>query len=98
VANEAARACVDEHAINLGSRKPGVQWDRYHSEPAARIHELDVLGSIWKQNGQPIASLKTVSLQRCSNTRDAILKLAKRWPHLACHNRRPSWIVASGSA
>jgi hypothetical protein len=83
VANEAARACVGEHAIDLGSRKPRVQWDRYHSEPAARIHEFDVLGSIWKQNGQPIASLKTVSLQRCSNTRDAILKLAKRWPHLA---------------
>jgi hypothetical protein len=83
MANEASRACVDEHAIDLASRESRVQWDRYHSEPAARIDELDVLDSIWKQNGQPIASLKTVSLQRCSNTRDAILKLAKRWSRLA---------------
>ena len=83
MANEAARACVGEHAIDLASREPRVQWDRYHSEPPARIHEFDVLGSIWKQYGQPVASLETVSLKRCSNTRDAILKLAKRWPHLA---------------
>src|SRR5580704_1904720 len=59
MANEPMWGSVAENVIDLDCREPGVNWNHNHTEPTARIHELDALGSVRKQKRQPIAAFKS---------------------------------------
>ena len=61
--DQAMRSRIGEHPINFRQREPCVDWNRYDSEPATRVHQLDVLGAVRQKQGEPVSSAKTVGTE-----------------------------------
>ena len=77
VTHNAAGICVYEHAVYFRGRKPRIQWNCNDSKSAARIYQLDILGSIRKQEGEPVTNTKALPAQCRCNLGHAMLKLCE---------------------
>src|SRR6185369_8281577 len=97
MANETSRRRIAEYVIDFGCRQPYVQGDHNHSQPGTRVDQFEVLGFIWKENGQPVSRLKPEFLQSSGNASDAIVKLAKGQASAGCGHRRLAGIISSCS-
>ena len=75
--NEAPRAGVGEHAIDLGRRGPRIHRHGNHAQPAAGIYQLEVLGFVGEEHGEPVACAKSMSAKRRGDGGDTIVKLSK---------------------
>jgi hypothetical protein len=77
VAHKTAGIRIREHPVYFHCRKPCIQWNCDHSEPAARIHQLDVLRSVGEQEGKPITDAKALPAQCRRDRGDALFQLRK---------------------
>ena len=60
MANQAAGFGIGQDVVDFFGRESRVQRNYNHSEPGAGINELDVIGLVGKEKGQPIAGLKAM--------------------------------------
>ncbi len=95
--HQPARARVLEHLIDLHDRKARVDRNDNDAEPAARVHQFEVLGTIGKEERQPVASVEPAPRERRRQTHDAVVKLAKRQPAPSAVECGPVGIVPGGS-
>ena len=72
-----ARGCIGKHVINLHHRKACVDRNDDDAEPAACVHPFEVLGTVGKEERQPVAGVEPASCERSSQDHDAVVKLAK---------------------
>jgi len=77
VPNEAPRAGVGEYPIDLGRGRPGVHRYRNQTQPTAGIYQLEVLGFVGEEHGQPVARTKPMSAKPCGDGDDTIAELSK---------------------
>ena len=63
--DETARAGVGQHVIDFDGRQPCINWDGNDSQPTARIHQLDIVGSVGQEKSQAVSRHET-SLSECS--------------------------------
>jgi hypothetical protein len=96
---KAPRVGVCEHAIDLGRRGPGVHRHRDHTQPAAGIYQLEVLGFVREEQGQPVARTKSMSAKPGGDSGNAIVELTKgRMLDVGTKSRGTLRIIPSGSA
>ena len=58
------RSRIGEHPINLHLGQASVYRNRYDSEPATRVHQLDVLGAVRQKKGETVSSIETMRAER----------------------------------
>ena len=50
--------CIREHSIDLDDRKARIDRNGDDADPAARVHEFEVLGTVGKEECQPVAGVE----------------------------------------
>src|SRR5260370_24615715 len=95
--NEAMRLGIGEDVVQLDARQARVQRNGDGAEPGTRIHQLDVLRFVRKQDRQSIARSKALPAQRGGDVRDTIVELAKGYSP-AIRNQRGSFRTGSSRA
>jgi hypothetical protein len=75
VSDYTSRACVSDEVIDFRYREPGVHRNRNQSQPGTSIDQLEIVGFIWQEHGQAVASSESVFAERCGNSRNTIVKL-----------------------
>jgi len=78
MSNEPARACIREDPIDLDDRKTRVDRNDDRAEPAARVHQFEVIGTVGDEKRQPVAGAESPPTESRSHCRHAVVKLAKR--------------------
>jgi hypothetical protein len=63
--------------IDFRYREPGVHRNGNHSKPGTSVDQLEIVGFVWQEQGQAIASSESVLAERRSNASDTIVKFAK---------------------
>src|SRR5271170_5682584 len=94
----ATRSRVARPYFEFGWRQPCIQRDRDHSQPAARVDQLDVLGLIREEKRQPVPGPKTMPCERRCDPRDAVVKLTEAWARPGRSKRRASRVEPGGPA
>jgi hypothetical protein len=75
VAHEATRVCISQRALYFHTGKACVQRNCNDSQPAAGVHQLDVLRAVREQEGEAITDAKTLPAQCRRNASDPMLKI-----------------------
>jgi hypothetical protein len=63
--------------IDFRYRELDVHWNGDHSQPSARIYQLEIIMFVREEHGQSIASSKPVPAEGCSNASNTIMKLSE---------------------
>jgi hypothetical protein len=61
--DQAMRSRIGEYSINFRQGEASVYWNRYNSEPATSVYQLDVLGVVWQKQGEPVSSVETMGAE-----------------------------------
>src|SRR2546422_7209245 len=78
MSNQPPRACIREDPIDLDDRKARVDRNDDRAEPAARVDQFEVIGTVGNEKRQPVAGAESSSTESRSYCRHAVVKLAKR--------------------